>query len=424
MKKKLNYIRVVLFLTFMLLFFISSCNRYEDNNSGSGNPLDYKPFSISGLKYIGAFRLPTGTFGESSVNYAQGPIEYNAVRNSLYIVGHSHQQAIAEFSVPEIKNTGRIEDLETASPPVQIFSQILNRATDGNPQNLDRIGSLKLMTIDGKTKLLVGAYIYYDAPGTGTHSHLIIEDPDNLSNSKITGYFEMNGKPGHTSGWISPIPVPWQDYLGGTHIAGMSSGYPIIGRLSVGPTAFSFSEDDINTTGLNISSIKLLDFSLNEKERLHIDISNESLGNDIWTHLSRAVYGLVIPGTCSYLTIGNSGGHTNTVCYKCTQNDGNLCGGYCSPDTSDYYNYFWLWNIHDLLQVKNGELNAYDPRPYAYGNLDIPFHSNEHFDFGGASYDPLSNRLFVSLLKGDNLSAIEGQYDRPPLILVYKLIHD
>jgi hypothetical protein len=202
----------------------------------------------------------------------------------------------------------------------------------------------------------------------------------------------------------------------------MSSGWPIIGRLSVGPTAFSFTEGSINSNDFSISSNKLLDFSLNEEERLHVDLSNESLQNDLWTHMSRAVYGIVVPGTSTYLTIGNSAGHTSSVCYKCTQNDGNLCGGYCPPDTADYYNYYWLWNIHDMLKVKDGSINSYDPEPYDYGVLEVPYHTANHFDFGGATYDPTTNRLFISLLAGDNLSALAGQYSRVPLILVYEFL--
>jgi hypothetical protein len=404
----------------LICFLCLTCKK--DNATDSSDPMDYKPFTIADLKYVGAFRLPDNTFGESSLNYAQGPIEYNAEKNTLFIVGHAHHQQIAEFEVPEIKITEKIEDLEVAGAPIQAFTPFLNHTPDENPQSIDRIGSLELMTINGKKKLLVGAFIYYDAPATGTHSHFIIDDPDNLSSSAISGYFEMDGKPGHTSGWISPIPGPWQGYLGGTHIAGMSSGWPIIGRLSVGPTAFSFTGGSINTTDLSIRSTKLLDFSLNEEERLHTDISNETLQNNLWTHLSRAVYGIVVPETSTYLTIGNSGGHTSSVCYKCSQNNGSLCGGYCSPDTADYYNYYWLWNIHDMLKVKEGSINPYDPKPYDYGVLEVPYHETRHYDFGGASYDPVSNRLFISLLKGDNLSALAGNYSRVPLILVYEFV--
>ena len=38
--------------------------------------------------YRRAFRLPDNTFGASSLNYSEGPLEYNSANHSIYIVGH------------------------------------------------------------------------------------------------------------------------------------------------------------------------------------------------------------------------------------------------------------------------------------------------------------------------------------------------
>ena len=137
---------------------------------------------------------------------------------------------------------------------------------------------------------------------------------------------------------------------------------------------------------------------------------NNSRTNDLWTHISFAVYGFIIPDSRSYLTIGSSGGHRSGVGYKITQDTGKVCGGYCSREASDNYNYYWLWDVYDLVRVKNGDLSPYSVRPYAYGELPMPFQGSGLKKVTGASFDNESGRLFISL---------HSRY--APLITVFKI---
>ena len=165
-----------------------------------------------------------------------------------------------------------------------------------------------------------------------------------------------------------------------------------------------------------IPTIKLLDFSLSNP--LHNDLRNDSGTNDLWTHLSRVTYGFVAPGTDTYVTIGYSGGHESGVCYKCQQkNTTNTCGGYCSIDAFDRYTYYWLWDLNDLLVVKNGTMNSYDVRPYEYGKLILPFTTT---NIGGGTFDPTTGLLYLTAQRADRE---QGQYANPPIVLVYKIIN-
>lgn len=369
---------------------------------------------LSDILYQGAFRLPASSFGTSSLNYSEGPLEYNSTNKSIFIAGHAHHQNLAEFAIPKIVNSKVLTDLQMASAPLQNFTSILNRATGGNPQGLDRIGGLEFINNGGDPQLIINAYEYYDAPGDNSQTTLIARNSDNLASSTMDGYHTFKGGAGHTSGWISPIPQQWHASLGGTYITGQSSGIPIISRTSVGPSAFSFSMADlINPSSIPnpVPTTKLLDFSLDHP--LHPDLYNTSATNDLWTHLSRVVYGFIVPGTRSYLTIGESGGHNSGVCYKCTQNNGNLCGGYCAKDAEDYYHYYWLWDINDLVAVKQGKKKSYDVRPYQYGEFPTPFATNS---FGGGTFDPTSNTLYLTVQKADRL---QGTYSNPPVVVSF-----
>lgn len=377
-------------------------------------PSQLPRLQISDIKYKGAFRLPDDDYGTSSLNYSQGPLEYNRTRHSIFIAGHAHHQNIAEFAVPSIVNSMVLTNLNMADSPIQVFTSVLDRATAGNPQALDRIGGMAYVNTGASMQLVVNAYEYYDAPGDNSQTTLVARNANNLSGSTMDGFHTFQGGAGHTSGWISPIPNNWQAILGGSHITGQSSGIPIISRTSVGPSAFAFSMD--NLTGTSpvpnpIPTQTLLDFNLSHP--LHEDLSNDSRTNDLWTHLSRVVYGFIVPGTRTYLTIGHSGGHNSGICYKCVQNNDNLCGGYCAHDAEDYYHYYWLWDVNDMVAVKNKIKNSYDVRPYDYGIFQTPFATNY---FGGGSFDPGSGILYLTVQRADRE---QGTYSNPPVVVTF-----
>ncbi len=358
-------------------------------------------FQIDDLQYEGGFRITTQSIGISNMNYAQGPIEYNSVNHSLFIVGHSHHQAIAEFAIPQLDTSSIMSDLIIADSVLQTFSTVIGKVPGGNPQLINRIGGMEIIHGTTDTSLIVNCYEYYDAPANNTHSTFVLHNANDLAATQATGFHEFSGIAGHTCGWISPVPPAWQNITAGEYITGHSSGIPIMGRLSIGPSAFSFNSTDVisPSTATTIPTNKMLDFSLTNP--LNSDLSNTSLTNDIWTHLSRATYGMIVPGTSTYLTIGHSGGHNSGVCYKCTQNNGNLCGGYCAPDHEDYYKYYWLWDMNDLIKVKNGTMNSYDVYPYDYGEFQTPFSNS--VKIGGGTFDPQSGLLYLTLIKADTL---------------------
>ncbi|HMR06669.1 MAG TPA: hypothetical protein PKA88_12850 [Polyangiaceae bacterium] len=380
---------------------------------GAVSPDKLPLLAVTDLEYQGALRLPSAEFGVSSLNFSEGPLVYNPKNDSIFIVGHDHQQAIAEFKLPALKNSTTLSDLNMAAPPMQSFVTVLDRVS-ANPQAIDQISGLALFDGPGGQELLVHAYEYYDAPADNTHTTLVLRDASDLAGSSVDGFYAFGGA-AHAAGWVSPVPSVWQSLLGGTTITGASSGVPIIGRLSVGPSAFIFDPADVigSATPGSVATTALLDFSL--AKPLHDDLSNDTKTNDLWTHLSRANYGFVAPGTRSYVTLGSSGGHKTGVCYKCTPTGASqACGGYCSNDTSDNSNYYWFWDVNDLVKVKDGQLDASAVRPHAHGEFATPFSG----EIGGGSFDPASGLLYLTLQGADTE---QGQYANPPVVVAYKI---
>lgn len=398
---------------------------------------------ISDIEFQGAFRIPTNNFGESNANYSSCTMAYNESNNTIFLSGFRLHGSVAEFSIPELVNSTDLTKLNEATN-LQGFRKILNSATSGNPQAIDEISGMEVIN----NQLFINALEYYDAPATNTHTTLVIEDKSNLATSTVKGYFAFEGA-AHTAGWISEIPSEWQADLGGDYLTGNSSKYPINVRSTMGTSAFSFNSSDFEGVEAgNISTTTLLDFDLTnpiyadyesyEFPSYNLIEANGSLEfehtfedadaivgeNDLWTDESQASFGLIIPGTSSYLTIGSSGGHTSGIGYKPMQNNGSVCPGPCPYDTSDYHNYYWLWDVNDLLAVKNGFKNEYEIRPYAYGQFNIPFQIDElsgepefHKILGGA-YNAQEGLIYLAIEDG---SAIDGMFDKAPLIIAYAM---
>jgi hypothetical protein len=375
--------------------------------------------SIDELNYSGAFRIPAAVAGESSPGSAAGPIAFNPQNKSLFIIGHSHQMALAEYAIPLLSTSTDLTQLPLAPSPLQPFSKILTRVAGGNPQELDGFGGMITIPTDHGYQLFVNAVEYYDAPANNTQALLVVREPNTIAQSRIDGFYEYDTLTGHRCGWLSPIPAVWRDTLGGPFLIGHSSGMPILSRLPVGVTAFACNPLDASIQPQpqkKLTTVTLMDFSLEHK--LHDDLANESLTNDLWTHLSRVTYGLIVPGTRTYATFGYSGGHSSGVCYKCTQTNGAQCPGFCENNPEDYYPYYWLWDVYDFIKVRQGELKPYELRPYEYGIFNTPFTSPHHPKIGGGTFDEEAGILYLSLSGADTS---QGIYERPPVIIAYKL---
>ena len=73
----------------------------------------------------------------------------------------------------------------------------------------------------------------------------------------------------------------------------------------------------------------------------------------------------------------------------------------------------WAYDVNEFLQVKNGDKQPWDVKPYATWELALPFQSNMqngiemgNFEIMGAAYDPVRRRLFVSAYRNDGPAPI------------------
>jgi hypothetical protein len=388
-----------------------SITRHDHGDTSlAAAPLPQVRLAISDLTYRGAFRLPSDTFGESSTNYAVGTLAHHAANDSIFIAGHAQHNAVGEFAIPTPIGTGNdVDDLPVAES-LQPFAAFLGDAPTGNPDGIDRINGLHVD--DGS--LIVNAERWYDAAGTAVDTTLVL-DADDLDGD-VSGYFELDGRT-HAGGYMSDVPDEWRDALGNRLLTGWASNTSIISRHSIGPTLFTFDPDDlidrdamINPT---ISTDVHMDFPYAGQRWITPDALDTQPGSasPLWNHLSRARYGFIAPGTSTFVVLGSTGGVDSGIGYKFTQDNDNLCGGYCAYAADDYSNAYWLFDVNDILTADDVHL----PQPYAYGEWSVPFDDGGRHGIIGGSFDPATSTLYLAL---DGAGQV-GTYDRPPLVVVF-----
>ncbi|WP_199457433.1 MULTISPECIES: hypothetical protein [unclassified Marinobacter] len=374
-------------------------------------------FTVSSLKYEGAARLPIATYGESRISYTEGTFTITPDGSTMFVVGHAQDQAIAEFETPKLSLNEDISGLPMARN-VQPFSSFLNRIPTGNPEGISRITGMQLVD----EKLIVNGVEFYDGEANNTDTTFIIQNPQSLEESQVSGFFKLDGD-SHAAGWITEIPNNWQSALGGNFIFGFASNYPINARNSMGPSAFAVEIQNVlnASAGDRISSRPLLDYPVDNP--LVFDHYNEKGGNDLWTEVSKANIGFIVPGTNTYAVFGSSGGHDSGVGYKITQETGYECGGACPYDSRDVYNYYWLYNLEDLSQVVSGSLAPHSIKPYDYGKFTIPFENIGYKTnlIVGANFNRSEGKLYFLLGDADTL---QSRYETAPLLVAFSIQGD
>jgi hypothetical protein len=349
------------------------------------------------------------------MSYTNGTFAVSPNGNSVFVAGHNQFQSIGEFLVPEFRQTDDPSKLLIAKN-IQPFNSFLsNKKRLNNPQNLNRISGMEI--IEGE--LFVNAIEYYDAAGDNTHTTFIIRDAYNLKESKIDGFFTMKGL-AHVAGWMSKLPKKWQETFDATYLNGYASNYAINSRLSMGPTAFVSNIDifaGIDEAGGLIPTKTLMNFSVNRP--MIDDLYNKTGTNKIWTEISNAFYGFILPDNDSYLVIGNSGGHESKIGYKAKQINGNKCAGPCAFDPKDYYNFYWIFDVNDFISVKNGVKRHHKILPVTSGKLHLPFKpGNNTKNIIGADFNEKTGILYIMLKDVDKTQSI---YEKAPVMLAYKI---
>ncbi len=346
------------------------------------------------ITYLGAFALPSGTYGASRFGYGGGAL--SVLDGTLFVGGHAWDPGtLAQVSIPATLGSG-----EWSTLPVATVLQPFADVTDGAFES----GWTLYGTMPWNDRLIVAASIYYDAAGTQTTSHGA-SSFDLSDSGDFTGLEAIDAvaPPRSQGGYMTPIPVEWQSLLGGPALTGQCC-IPIISATSSGPAATVFDPDDI---GADPSGTTLLWYPLEH------EITDGTSQNDTFNLATSVVGAAFPPGSRSVLFFGRQG--TGPYCYGIGTDDPGLHGEptgegtiYCYDpvDSSKgthaypYRHQVWAYDAADLLAVIDGDLEPWEPRPYAVWELE-GIADDGSATAVGAGYDPATGRLYFTEAYGE-----------------------
>ena len=114
-----------------------------------------------------------------------------------------------------------------------------------------------------------------------------------------------------------------------------------------------------------------------------------------------------------FMAVGTHSGLHSGLGYKIAQDNGALCAGDYPCENDDVYNYFWFFDVTEMLESQN----PWDVRPISYGKLSHPYDMSGVKTVLGSTYDKNNKTLYLSKIN----KAHTIEYDRPPTIIAYKI---
>ena len=369
------------------------------------------------LKYLGAFRVPGGPIGASTFAYGGTSLAYDAAKTSLLVVGHAHHQMVAEIGIPAVVNSARLDELATA-PVRQPFADVTRGKLGTIGPGTVRVGGL----LPHRGQLIVTGYVYYDANGAQTLSHLVTAA--NFAGTEAPRGFYAVGKlgAGFVSGYMATVPPAWQRALGGPALTGQCC-LSIISRTSFGPAVFAFDPDDLGAKS-PVPTSPLVYYP----QRAPLGPWD---GASPHFNTTTEITGMILPAaTRSLLFFGRHG--RGPYDYGCGTGDEPLppprpdCPKWIhdpeesakGPHAYPYDYQVWAYDVLDLAAVKAGQRQPWEVKPYRVWTLKLPFPAKKTH-LGGVAYDPQSDRVYLAQLYADVVG-----FDPLPVIHVFQVVRD
>jgi hypothetical protein len=370
------------------------------------------------IVYMGAFRLPEAS-GMSNWEYSGHGLTYypdgdpqgvqDGFPGSLFGIGHDHQLAVSEISIPEpvvTKDPVQMNQAET----LQLFAPLYEGLLDLETYDLPRSGLSWLLGENGGR--LHYCYADHLEDGHPTHASAGI----NLSQPNPQGLWQMDGYSNFTTcDYIFQVPNGWAEtYAPGMQLATGRFREGVWGGQ--GPALYVYRPEEQD--GEISEIIPLLMYGIQEEGSLVI-YSDENTRMDTYQladHWTGAAWLTSAKGSAVVLlgtkATGRSWyGFANGVEWDYT------CADHNPPDCPEvpawpYDNRgYWaegyqaqliFYDTDQLGAVAVGELQAYHPQPYAVLDLN-PYLINPELNFseykrdlvGAMAFDAGHERLFI-----------------------------
>lgn len=404
--KKLYCLILMLLVSFLY-------NQNSQAQTDSSNLL--KP---DNLKYIGAFKLPSGTQGKSRWGYGGTGLTYypsgdpdggdDGYPGSLFGIGHDWHQMVSEISIPVPVNSKDYSDLNSAVT-LQPFNDITGGllAKEVNPGLIqpDKVGGLTyLPPVDGQPEGMIywNIFKYYHVMPGDLYSHG--RSRLDLSAPQAEGLWRVgNYSSKKTANYMFTAPKEWADqYLDGKYIiTGRGDGAGNAGT-SHGPAMYAiapYKQGNPPPDKTELETIELLMYPASSNYYPDWTPCDEWNGGAWLTSGNKSavvIVGLKGLGTTYY----GIGGGNNCFSSK---------GYHCDP----YEPQLLFYSPQDLADVAAGTKKTYEVLPYAIMNLSECFMDRCAQRPESAAFDSKNGILYV----------VQGHLGEKPVVHVFKIIN-
>ncbi|MBI5028981.1 MAG: hypothetical protein HZB51_00540 [Chloroflexi bacterium] len=420
----------------------------------------------SDFRYLGAFRLPDDADRPRTFEYGGNAITFNpngdstgaadGFPGSLFITGHDRLpygelpdgDQVAEISIPAPINSRDLNQLNQAS-----FIQNFRNVASGYFSGLDEIPRVGMA--------------YLNVPATGPKIHLawgqhLQEESDashawfepNLNAPNVRGtWFIGNQSAYSVNGYLFDIPIDWANqHVGGRYLA--TGRFKDGGWSGMGPALFAYRPwvDDQGLpapSGTHLQEVPLL---LYEKSSNTDNIEHTLTGyqhpdeweGGVWITTRTGKSAVVFAGTKStgekywYGYVNPLGAQLPCVdqafvgefpvCRlangaQCPPSDLNECAGHTSNRgwwSTRMDAQFILYDPTDLARVATGQMQTWEPQPYASLDLDNHLYLNpsnietemigtgaqRRYRIGDVAFDRTNGLLYVLELFADGAKPV------------------
>lgn len=372
-------------------------------------PLSTDVVNPADIEYIGAFRLPGGDEPPQTFAYGGNAMTFNPDNNSLFITGHDRVaydgvpdgDQVAEVAIPAPVFSKNLEELNTAE-----FIQDFANVTEGRFTELEEIPKIGLQ--------------YLNRPETGPKIHIAwgqhLQPQDVASHGWFDPTLSASGFQGtwfignqdlySVNGYMFEIPAEWADaYTGGRVLATgrMRDG----GQGGMGPTLFAYrpwnSDGSPPPAGTRLEEIPLLLYENAYNTEEIVRAMNDYQHPDSWeggawittvsgksavlfagtkSNGEKYWYGYIHPDGSQFACVDDE----VTDFPTCRMADGSNCpqvdfSGCCDAEagtcvsnrgwwTTRFDAEFILYDPADFAKVAAGELEPWEPQPYAIIDVD------------------------------------------------------
>ncbi len=390
-----------------------------DDDDGTALPL----FSASDLKYLGAFRLPSGPNGASTFEFSGNALAWNPASGSLFTGANvDYGLHIAEFQVPAKLGTSSNPALLPEAAVLQPFADLgslLTTDAGGLAQSpeLDylnlNIGGL-LVTQGGLTG---GMFMGYrgENPEESTHTHFrtTTTNLSELTTSTFRGLLDIRPEGSEfrgrlLGGYMAEVPAQWRDWIGASFVTG-AAGLNRIQSSSSGPALFGF---DANAPEHSMADPLVYYPYGNALQWMDPVGKRLAAAQPLFNGTTKVEGVAFVPGTRSVIFLGSNG--LTQIGYGIGsefRDKARVYKGYHAQNGVYKYQ-IWSYDIDDFVSVRNGTKAPWQIRPTTVMNFDLPTPEPSKY-LGGTAFDPATGRLFVS----QRYAGV----DYTPVIHVYQL---